>query len=504
MAQSIKNLSLFPGDPGSRPAGRSVPRSPGALGQTRESRLWLAVCLHDLIIEASPIAGSRSPAVVAHSDDAHIAAANPAARALGIEAGCALDTALAMADGLQVETRDIPGEQQALRSLSIWARTLTPTVSIVAPNVLLLEIRGSLKLFGGADRIKAAVRARLLRHRLSARISLAPSAQAATWLSRHLECDVEDERQLAGSLRALPLSVTDWPYTLRARLAEMGIRRIGDLLRLPRDGLALRIGRVRVQEIDRAMGRAFEQRALTQLPQRRQWSIELPGETNDRAMLIEGCEVLFDQLMDELRERQKQISRFTVHFSHLHRQASQETFELLAPTYDKQRLLDLLSDRLERLSLPAPVIALALHTGELSDLFVDTPELFACAEKQVADTGMIERLRERCGPKSVYGIALAEDHRPESAWSMQFREAAGDTVVCPWEGERPLWLLLQPRPCDASNLQIELGPERIESGWWDGRPVNRDYYIARPGSGERLWVYFDHRGQRWYLHGVFG
>lgn len=504
MAQSIKNLSLFPGDPGSRHAGRSVSRSPDTFTKTQAGRLWLAVCLHELVVEASAVAASEVPAVVVDSDEVHIAAANPAARTLGIEAGCALDTALALTDSLQIERRDIAREQCTLRSLAIWARTLTPTVSIVAPNVLLLEIRGSLKLFGGLHRIKAAVRARLVKRRLSARMSLAPSAQAATWLSRHIDCDVKDELQLVRSLRALPLSVTGWPEAMRVRLAEMGIRLVGDLLRLPRDGLALRIGRSRLREIDQAMGRAFEQRAVTQLPERRRWSLELPVETNDREMLIEGCEMLFDQLMDELRQRQKQISRFAVRFFHLRREASRESFELLAPTYDKQRLLDLLSDRLERLSFPAPVISLELCTGELNDLFVDTPELFAHAEKQLADTGMIERLRERCGPKSVYGIALAEDHRPESAWSMQFRQSAASTALCPWAGERPLWLLLQPQPCDESNLQIELGPERIESGWWDERSVNRDYYIARLGSGERLWVYFDHRGQRWYLHGVFG
>ena len=53
-------------------------------------------------------------------------------------------------------------------------------------------------------------------------------------------------------------------------------------------------------------------------------------------------------------------------------------------------------------------------------------------------------------------------------------------------------------------LSLVAGPERIESGWWDGRPVTRDYYVARNPQGEICWVFRDYRQQRrWYLHGYF-
>ncbi|MGD8809688.1 MAG: DNA polymerase Y family protein [Gammaproteobacteria bacterium] len=466
--------------------------------------MWLAVCLHDLILEASPVARTHGPAVVADTDELRVAAANPAAQALGIDSGCALNAALAMADALRIEPRDTDCEQRAMRSLAIWARTLTPAVSIVRPNILLLEIRGSLRLFGGAERIKAVVDAQLAKRGLSGQMSLAPSAQAATWLSRHGDCDVAEEDESIKALRDLPLSVTGWPDALLERLSEMGVRHISDLLRLPRQGLALRIGQACMRELDRAMGRAFEPITVTELPEKRSWSIELPAETDDESMLIEGCEILLDRLMGELRHRQRQISRFAVRFFHLRRTASCEAFELIAPTYDKRHLLDLMADRLERISLPAPVISLELSTGELLEVCVDAPELFSRARQQTSDVGMIERLQDRCGPRSVYSVALADDHRPESAWSACSVPVTTSAELSPWAGERPLWLLPQPQPCNASSFRIELGPERIESGWWDGKSVNRDYYIARFEAGERLWVYFDHRELRWYLHGVFG
>jgi protein ImuB len=47
------------------------------------------------------------------------------------------------------------------------------------------------------------------------------------------------------------------------------------------------------------------------------------------------------------------------------------------------------------------------------------------------------------------------------------------------------------------------GPERIESGWWDGDDVQRDYYVVRMPSGPDLWVFRDLRDSQWYLHGLW-
>ena len=47
------------------------------------------------------------------------------------------------------------------------------------------------------------------------------------------------------------------------------------------------------------------------------------------------------------------------------------------------------------------------------------------------------------------------------------------------------------------------GPERIESGWWDGGDVRRDYYLLRTPEGSTLWVYHDLNDHNWYLHGFW-
>jgi protein ImuB len=84
---------------------------------------------------------------------------------------------------------------------------------------------------------------------------------------------------------------------------------------------------------------------------------------------------------------------------------------------------------------------------------------------------------------------------------------------------RPLGLLAVPQALEATHdaagrtqrllhqgraLQLVTGPERIESGWWDGADIARDYYIARDGAGALWWVFRECAARRrWFLHGCF-
>ena len=47
------------------------------------------------------------------------------------------------------------------------------------------------------------------------------------------------------------------------------------------------------------------------------------------------------------------------------------------------------------------------------------------------------------------------------------------------------------------------GPERIETGWWRGLDVRRDYYVIETDLAERFWIFNDLVDGSWFLHGVF-
>ena len=54
---------------------------------------------------------------------------------------------------------------------------------------------------------------------------------------------------------------------------------------------------------------------------------------------------------------------------------------------------------------------------------------------------------------------------------------------------RPLWLLPRAQPLRDPRLRIVSGPERLESGWWDGEDARRDYYVLETSQGQRAWAY---------------
>ena len=123
---------------------------------------------------------------------------------------------------------------------------------------------------------------------------------------------------------------------------------------------------------------------------------------------------------------------------------------------------------------------------------------------------LIEHLRARLGEHSVSGLSAVAEHRPERAWRYS---RPGEPSVLLSHEKRPLWLLPHPERLCLKNgqpyfnglLSLQPDRERIESGWWDGSDVMRDYFIASNPKDTRLWIYRELAGeQHWFLHGIFG
>jgi protein ImuB len=438
--------------------------------------------------------------------------ANTPARAAGVQAGMGLKGAWVLAPALLAVRHEPRRSAAALEQLADWSLQYTSLVGLHPPDALLLEIGGSLRLFGGSDRLIDGVRGGLGRLGYSAVLAAAPTPLAALWLARAgREAAVFETHALAGALAVLPLAVLRWPARQVERLQGMGARRLGDCLRLPRDGFAKRFGRERLAELDRALGRLADPVAPWQAPLAFSTSLELPAPMRSAGLL----EIAFERMLTEfdafLLTRQVSVARLNAELVLETGQVQQLIVRLAAPVSDTRYLMDLLRERLGQVRLEAPVVAVALSAPELQrhqtrsgDLFERTPRVDEDARR------LLERLRNRLGEYAVHGIAPVADHRPEVAWdSVEPGNAAGRR---PARRERPSWILERARrlacgpggvPCHDGPLVLERGPERIESGWWDGADVRRDYYIARSPGGGRLWVYHERRHGAWFLHGIF-
>ncbi|MCY1429644.1 hypothetical protein D9M71_455690 [compost metagenome] len=150
-------------------------------------------------------------------------------------------------------------------------------------------------------------------------------------------------------------------------------------------------------------------------------------------------------------------------------------------------LFELARGRLEQLQLPEPVLSLRLQARDLPAFVPQHRELFDDRPQQSLPWEQLrERLRARLGDQSVHGLCALADHRPECAWQAG---DAGKPIPQPNEAPRPGWLLAEPLPLREASLRILAGPERIESGWWDGGDVRRDYYLIETRSGQRGWAY---------------
>ena len=457
-----------------------------------------------------------------------------------------------------------------LQRLCLHAQRFTSFVSIEPPNALLLELKGSLKLFGPLETLHAAIDAGWRRLELPAHSATAPSTLAALWIARcgplraGTSCGappcIEDLGALAGHLAKLPIACTAWDDERLQTLRALGVTRLGELLRLPRAGLARRLGTAAVQDLDMALGRQSAPRRVFVPRERFRTRSDLEAEIENTAYLERALEPLIERCARFLRKRQAGVQALRLTLRHRAGPATCVHLGLAGITSERRRLMDVLAQKLGGLALRAPVRGMELSSGSLQPLSSRSLDVFAGLSAAGMGAGhgrdgapqLVERLRARLGEDAVYGIASIPEHRPEAAWRrvhelLLSASSMGGTMADRNTGSgmpRPLWLLDAPLPLPEplplpspsrepalprhqSGLILQEGPERIESGWWDGKGVARDYYVAhqrggrkpkqtsagRPqGEGQdgpsqprgvKLWIFQERQSKRWYLHGMF-
>jgi protein ImuB len=415
----------------------------------------------------------------------------------------------------------LEGARAELERLCRQALEFTPRVSIETPNALLLEIRGSVKLFGSLETLHAGIDAAWRHLGLEASSATAPSTLAALWLARAGRRElIEDPSLLAGRLAELPIGCTAWDEERLRALRALGVSRVGELLRLPRSGMARRFGAAAVLELDMALTRQPAPRRSFVPRERFRERCDFEVEVETVAYLLKALEPLIGRCARFLRARQAGVQTLELRLAHRNHPLTRVRFGLASITSEPHRLTSVLAQKLSQLELAAPATSLMLVSGALQPLSAVPLDVFA--RQGGAGTGadtapeLVERLRARLGDEAVYGVRPVAEHRPEAAWQ-RVQELHLDKGLgpprheSPAEGPRPVWLLGEPTQLPLSEVRqilekpeaLEEGPERIESGWWDGKGIARDYYIVRRAGGVRLWVFQERRSRRWYLHGVF-
>jgi len=426
----------------------------------------------------------------------------------------------------QLESLPEPQQQQHLQQLADLAGHASANVSL-GPASLLLEIRSSLKYFGGIDSLHSELKSHIATQLRSWQLpedfhyAASPTATASLWLARSAHSLLVYRRKnLRTALGQLSTEVLNLGQEQSRRLHNMGIRYLRDIWRLPEAGLRKRFGSQFINQLRQALGKQPEPMEYYQPPPAFNIAYELPCETEELNRLLPVIDEFCAQLVDFLCRRDLSISQLSLSLLHEQQDVTQVNLALRRPTRSPVLLLQLLMTRLDNLVIPAPVTSLQLaaqrfdaYAGRSGDLIERHPTQSLQHDDQQFNQ-FLEQLQARLGAEPVQGVTCNAEHCPEYACSTTpFPELAGQTPSRPVASNpRPLWLLAEPQRLKIRNgrlhyrqpISILSGPERIESRWWSGQDVRRDYYVAREESGSRLWIYHEKAGQRrWYLHGIF-
>ena len=454
-------------------------------------------------------------------DRRQVVAASAAALAAGVRPGMRRAGVQAICPDAMLHEQSATREQAALDAIAQALLQYTPEVALAEEESLLLDLSASLRAFGGRLALSRLVRATVLALGFTPCLGMAPTAQGAWLLARRPE-----RRRRTAALGTLVRQLDALPCRLLPALRPhlewldgIGCTTLGGVHKLPGAGLRRRTGKEVPAALARAYGEAPELFNWVEPPASFAGKLELPDRIEHAEAVLFGARRLLLQLTGWLVARQQAVSRFLLLLEHERgRSAIAPTaleIALADPVWHEEHLTRLLKERLGRLTLAAPVIALRLETRQLDAMQPPTASLFPDPGGTPADYHrLLELLSARLGDRSVLTPAPRADHRPEicNAW-VPAGAVMRPAPVPPHHAERPFWLLESPlplqlqghRPFYRSPLRMLKGPERIESGWWDGALAVRDYFIARDDSSRLYWIYRERHGDdvRWFLQGLF-
>jgi protein ImuB len=417
------------------------------------------------------------------------------------------------------------------------AQAFSSQVSVEAPDGVLLEAGRSRQYFGGLKRLLMRLQQRCQQAQIESQWGVAPTPLAALALARVMPGKMVLQRaQLVSTLTSLPLIALGWSERTLERLAAIGVRDIGAALRLPRAEFSRRYGRSCLASLDRLVGRQADPRRRLSPALRFRLQRSFDFELRDTTLILRELQPMLQELEHFLRRQQRAIECLQVRLQHRTR-SIQETpsstvlrATLAQASAHAEPFVRWFTERLARERLPDTVVGLELRVAEFLPMTTQSENLWRPGEHGGAmgreSPALIERLRARLGHESVYGLCLVDEHRPECAYRVaeptlatadlralsssfigtenRVAPTATTSMLLP---RRPLWLLHEPQPLPWCWRQLQWlsGPERIETGWWDGRDVMRDYYHALDPQGAEVWVFRERQPPHaWYLHGVFG
>lgn len=470
-----------------------------------------------------------------------VTAVNPAAAATGLGPGLTLADARALVPGLGAEPADPRSDARALAALADWCLRFTPTVALDGAGVggggLTLDVTGCAHLHGGEGAMLARIMGALRGLGFTTLAALADSRRMA-WAGARFLADAGSRGGVivppGGArlvLASLPVAALGLGPETAAGLARLGLRRVGDVLAMPRGDLAARFGACVGDHLDQALGDAAEVLTPRRPAPPYQVRQAFTEPLIDHGGVGRALAGLLTELCRRLEAEGRGLRRLEVSLFRLDGGRRVVAIGTARPNRDPAHLQDLLAPHLDKLDLGLGVETVALAAPVTEPLSASQVALMGDNDSSSDLATLVDRLAGRLGLAGVIRLAPRDSHRPER--SVATVPALAPHTRTPWRADivRPPRLFPRPEPVEAMAMVPDApplrfhwrgrphrvtrteGPERIAAEWWrESRAPDsnnwRDYYRVEDQAGARFWLYrhgpYGPGGQaKWYLHGVF-
>jgi protein ImuB len=484
-----------------------------------------------LVLEAPAVRGSR------------VAACCRVAVAQGVRVDMPLAEAKSLVPSVAVEIYDPAADAAELRRLAAECERFSPCVALEEgeePESLLLDVTNLTHLLGTEPELTAKVEQFFASEGYRTQLAVADTVGLA-WAMAHFvrspsfvvrSENATDNGQRTTDLEALPVESLRIAADTIELLHQLGIQTVGSLLALPRESLATRFGEQLLLRLDQLIGAAPEVLVPHRAPAALEVGASLEHPTSDRGVLVQVLAQLTEQLASHLAARDQGAVLLVGELKYVGGDSHQLRVGLIEPTAIARQMMELIDLHLETVTLADEVNHVELRAAVVGRLGERQGELFT--DRWPTDPHqlavLVNRLSSRLGYEQVVRPRLGTSPVPEravkyehGAWSKGHGVRKKNSLLPAPCSLLPRPLLLYPEPQaievtalvpdgppqfvwtgnGRERIAAHWGPERIETLWWRGPSVRRDYYRIVTEAGSQQWVFRSLADGKWFLHGIF-
>jgi protein ImuB len=478
-------------------------------------------------VRAEPELRNEAVVVVQRSDPrSPVLAASRAAWRWGVAPGMRLSQAQSLCSKLHVRPLANSVLESARAALIDTAASFSPAIEPAEEGTVYLSLAGLIgSQYGSEAEFATKLAARSERLGLPARVAIARTKTAAQLAALRSEgVTVLAPEEETDFLASVPVAALRPSAELLATLTRWGIHTIGQLARLPIDGIATRLGPEGLALVRRARGEDPIPLQPRPCPLVFEESMQFDYTIDNLEPLTFVLRAMLERLTVRLEARGCVCAGLQLSWHSPGIGWDERTSSLAYPNNEPKALLAALRLQLEQHPPSAPVDAIRLRA---------TPEVLRPAQLELfrpngpapaALAATLAQLAALCGNERVGAPAVPHSHRLDAEHLVPF----GSSTAAPMPPSSPPPSALPPlglrrfRPPVAVEVFYErerpdfirgaglggrvvswAGPWRVHTEWWCPVPYRRDYYDVQLSDGGLYRLFREATSGEWFVDGVY-